>query len=99
MRGLRKGSKDGKEGGRKVRRRKGKRDAGTEKRNGEGKGKKEKTRLVPSEIVSTHSKMSESERAEEQKGHTSAASKIFANFMFALTFTVISKLDRTRQST
>ena len=68
------------------------------KRSGEGKEKKKKTRLVPSEIVSTHSKMSESEREEGQKGHTSAASKIFANFMFALTFTVISKSVRTRQS-
>ena len=95
------GSKDGKERGEKRtkternkgRRRKGTKDARTEKRNG---GDKKRAWFLLKSFL--HSKVSESERAEEVRVHTSAASKIFANFMFALTFTVISKSDRTRQS-
>ena len=73
----------------------------TQERKNEAEKVKEdkKTRLVPSEIVSTHSKASGSKRADEEKRRTCTASKIFANLIFALTFTVISRLDRTRQST
>ena len=78
----------------------GKEQRTQERKNEAEKVKRDKkTGLVPSEIVSTHSKASGSERAEEEKRGTSTASKIFANFIFALTFTVISRLDRTRQST
>ena len=88
----------GRKEGRKGRRRKGTKDARMEKRSGEGK-KRQKTHLVLSEIVSTHSKASGSERAEEEKRRTCTTLKIFANFIFTLTFMVISRLDRTRQST
>ena len=63
------GSKGGKERGDKGTKTERNKERKDGKRSGEGKEEKKKTRLVPSEIVSTHSKsVRVQKRTKEQKG-------------------------------